>query len=193
MHISKRRTKTATLCALAAVGLSGAALLLSSPAAANPIALNTPAPELVGGAWLNTPRNAPITLASRKGKVTIVEFWTFACSNCAANLPAYARWQQRFAAQGVVVIGVHTPELDFERDPKNIARAVKEKGITYPILLDANNTNWNRWNQQYWPTIYLVDKQGRVRYEWIGELGSGPTSGEVRLSNLINQLLIEGK
>jgi peptide-methionine (R)-S-oxide reductase len=146
---------------------------------------------LTGGAWLNTPGNKPITLASRRGKVTIVEFWTFGCSNCQANLPAYARWHKKFASRGVAVIGIHTPETAYERDPKNVARRVKELGITYPVLLDANNENWNRWNQRYWPTVYLVDKAGRIRQHWEGELNWNGAGGEAKLAAVVEQLLKE--
>ncbi len=109
--------------------IGATALLLgwmtTSSRAQNPAALNMAAPELSGGPWLNTPDNKPLTLAARRGKVTIVQFWTFGCSNCQANLPAYARLHKKFEKQGVTIIGVHTPEFDHERDPKNVARRVK--------------------------------------------------------------------
>ena len=159
--------------------------------AQNPATLNMAAPELSGGPWLNTPDNKPLTLAARRGKVTIVQFWTFGCSNCRANLPAYARLQKKFEKQGVTIIGVHTPEFDHERDPKNVARRVKELGITYPILLDAKNENWQRWKQQYWPTIYLIDKAGRVRHRWIGELNYKNAGGEATVTRLVENLLKE--
>ena len=146
------------------------------------------APELVGSEWLNT---EPISLASRRGKVTVVEFWTFACSNCQANLPSYAQWNKKFAARGVEVIGVHTPETAYERDPKNVAKQVKRLGITYPVLLDAKMTNWNRWGQQYWPTTYVLDKAGRVRVKWLGELESGGGNGTAKISAVIETLLKE--
>ena len=149
------------------------------------------APELVGGPWLNTPDNQPITLASRRGKVTIVEFWTFACSNCRANLGAYAKWNEQFKDQGVEIIGVHTPELSQERDPKNVAKAVKDLGITYPVLLDNQNRNWSNWNQQYWPTIYVVDKAGNVRSKWEGELESGGAGGTAKITALVQKLIAE--
>ncbi len=149
------------------------------------------APELVGSGWLNTSDNKPITLASRRGKVTIVEFWTFGCSNCQANLPSYARWNTRFKKQDVTIIGVHTPESDYERDADNVAQRVKELGITYPVLLDPQSQNWNRWKQQYWPTVYVVDKAGRVRATWIGELQSGGRKGEERVARVVEALLKE--
>lgn len=173
----------------ALAGALGTAALMTSPSP-DAIAQNTKAPqapELVGGPWLNTPKNKPLTLAARKGKVTVVEFWTFACSNCQANLPAYARWHDKFNKQGVEIIGVHTPEFDFERDPKNVARRVQNLGIKYPILIDSKSENWRRWNQQYWPTVYLIDKAGRVRHTHIGEL----RAQEAQVTKHIETLLRE--
>ncbi len=149
------------------------------------------APELRGTGWLNTPGQKPVSLASRRGKVTVVQFWTFACSNCRANLPIYARLQRKFAAQDVEIIGVHTPELDFERDPKNVAAQVKQLGITYPVLLDPQSENWRRWNQRYWPTLYVLDKSGVVRGKWEGELNYGGANGEAQVAKSIEKLLAE--
>ena len=154
-------------------------------------ALNLPAPELVGGPWINTAGGKEINLAGRRGKVTIVEFWTFACGNCLANLPAYANWQKRFADKDVVVIGVHTPETESERVTANVERRVKQLGITYPILVDQEHANWNRWQVEAWPTVYLVDKQGRIRYRWVGELNYRNAGGEAKLGQLVEQLLKE--
>jgi peroxiredoxin len=147
------------------------------------------APDLTGDVWLNVPKGTKLSLASRKGKVTIVHFWTFACINCKRNLAAYDRWWRRFAENGVVVIGIHTPETEPERDPTNVAKKVKELGITYPVLLDSDHQNWNRWQQRIWPAIYLIDKQGRVRYLWEGELEYENAGGEAKMTRLIMELL----
>ncbi len=176
-----------------AAGLAALTLRPHAEAEApQPFSQNVAAPELIGGPWLNTPGNKPITLASRRGKVTIVEFWTFDCSNCRANLPAYASLQKQFAGQGVEIIGVHTPEMDHERDVKNVTAQVKQLGITYPVLLDNSNQNWARWKQQYWPTVYLVDKAGNIRNKWEGELDSGGAKGTQKMAALITRLLAEG-
>ena len=121
--------------------------------------------------------------------MTIVHFWTFGCINCKRNLPAYDRWWRRFADKGVVVIGIHTPETEAERDPANVAKKVKELGIAYPVLLDSDHQNWNRWQQRIWPAIYLIDKQGRVRYLWEGELEYQNAGGEAKMTRLIVELL----
>lgn len=149
------------------------------------------APELTGGPWLNTRNGQPISLASRKGKVTVVEFWTFGCSNCRANLPAYAKWHRQFKNKGVEVIGVHTPEFDSERNVENVKSQIKKLGINYPVLLDNQNKNWRNWNQRYWPTVYVVDKAGKIRAKWEGELDYDNSGGTARLTAQIEKLLAE--
>ena len=149
------------------------------------------APELVGGPWINTPNGQPISLASRKGKVTVVEFWTFGCSNCRANLPAYAKWHQQFKDKGVEVIGVHTPEFDSEKQVANVKAQVQQLGIDYPVLLDNGSQNWRNWKQQYWPTVYLLDKAGNIRSKWEGELDYGGAKGSAQMTAQIEKLLAE--
>jgi alkyl hydroperoxide reductase subunit AhpC len=140
---------------------------------------------------LNTRGGEPISLASRRGRVTIVHFWTYGCYNCRNNLPAYARWQHQFTGRDVVIVGVHTPETSSERISSNVAKHVREFKIEYPVLLDQSETNWRRWQQSYWPTVYLVDKQGNIRFRWIGELNTGNTRGEARMAQLVEGLLKE--
>ncbi|HOX57271.1 MAG TPA: redoxin domain-containing protein [Verrucomicrobiota bacterium] len=149
------------------------------------------APELVGGSWLNLPPGTKLTLAARRGKVTIVHFWTYGCINCRRNLPFYATWQKRYAARGVLVIGIHSPETTGEAKLENVTRKVKEFGITYPVLVDSERQNWNRWGQRVWPAICLVDKQGRARYGWEGELEYKGAGGAGRMSQHIEALLKE--
>jgi len=149
------------------------------------------APELSGQSWLNLPKGDSLSWSSRKGKVTIVHFWTFDCINCQRNLPYYRRWQERFARSGVQIVGIHTPESDSERDPARVARKVKSLAITYPVLLDAARENWDRWQQRLWPAVYLVDKQGRVRYAWEGELEYAGAEGYAKMTRLIEALLRE--
>jgi hypothetical protein len=92
----------------------------------------------------------------------------------------------------VAIIGVHTPETPWERQPANVTREIRRLGITYPVLLDPNGANWNRWGQHYWPTVYLIDKHGRVRYRWEGELEYDRAGGEAIMARLVSQLLKEG-
>jgi len=192
-----RRIKTkylfwviAIVCSAAVIFRLSASSSLSGPTR-EPEALSIPAPELVGGPWINTAGTSAIKLADRRGKVTIVEFWTFACSNCLANLPVYANWEKRFASRDVVVVGVHTPETDSERVTSNVVQRVNRLGITYPILIDPDHDNWDRWRVEAWPTVYLVDKEGRIRYRWVGELNYRGAGGEEKLGKLVEQLLNE--
>jgi thiol-disulfide isomerase/thioredoxin len=165
----------------------------SAPVAAqqNPRIIDLPAPPLVGTQWLNTTNKKPIVLDSRKGKVTIVHFWTFGCINCKRNLPAYARWEKKFSKKGVTIIGVHTPETDEEKITENVVREVKQIGINYPVLIDEKGKNWSNWEQQYWPTVYLLDKRGHVRAYWVGELEWNRAGGEAIMTRKIEQLLRE--
>ena len=177
-----------TLSALAAA--LGCGYLSVASRAENPVAMKTTAPELVGGPWLNTD-GKPVSLAARKGRVTIVEFWTFGCSNCQANLPAYERLSRRFAGQDVTLVGVHTPETAAERNPENVKRRVTQLGITYPVLLDGEGKNWSQWKQRYWPTVYIVDKAGRTRFRWEGELEYNGAGGEAKVAVAVEKLLKE--
>lgn len=166
----------AALSSFAGVALLGQ--LAHSDAAAK-------APELIGTSWAGVGSVAKPTLASRKGKVTLVHFWTFACSNCKANLPAYNRLYAKYGQQDVEFIGIHTPELDFERVEANVKDAIRKNGIRYPVLIDPEFKNWRAWKQEYWPTVYVVGKSGKVTFKWVGELGYKGADGEAKLDQAI--------
>lgn len=124
-------------------------------------------PEFQGiSQWLNSP---PLTIESLKGKVVMIHFWTFGCINCQRTLPYVVRWHEQFAAQGLKVIGVHTPEFAFERDANNVKRALKQHKITYAVPLDNDFQTWNAYQNIYWPHLFLTDRQGFQRYDHIGE------------------------
>jgi thiol-disulfide isomerase/thioredoxin len=188
-----QRTRRGT--ALLLSGLAATLFLLIRPslaAAQNPIpADNTPAPEFVGGTWLNTSKGQPIKLAGLKGKVILVHFWTFGCINCKHNLPIYDRWQKQFENQDVAILGVHTPETSGEAVTSRVSSDVKRRGITYPILVDNRSENWTRWHQRYWPCVYLLDKRGRIRYRWEGELEYDHAGGEAKMARKVEELLKE--
>ena len=150
----------------------------------NPIAENRSAPELTGTLWENTPGHAPLKLANLRGKVVLLHFWTYGCINCRHNLPAYNQWQRELAGKNLTVIGVHTPETPSEANRARVEQHIRKEHIAYPILIDANSANWNRWNQQFWPTIYLIDKHGKIRYRWEGELEFDNQRGTRRLTEL---------
>lgn len=151
--------------------------------------LGQPPPEIVGAHWFNTGDGRSITLESRKGRVTVVEFWTFKCANCQANLRAYNRVYAKFRPKGVEMIGIHTPELKEERDPVNVQAAIKRWDIKYPVVIDNDSANWIAWKQQYWPTIYVVDKYGQIAFKWEGELAWHGATGEQQLDDAIASAL----
>jgi thiol-disulfide isomerase/thioredoxin len=128
------------------------------------------APPFHGVGWLNT---KPLTAKELRGRVMLVEFWTFDCINCRRTMPAMKALQQMYRDSGVVIVGVHTPELDHERDPLAIKRAVEQYGLTYPVLLDLDGDTWTAYKNRYWPTLYVVDRRGVIRDIHIGELHQG--------------------
>ena len=142
-----------------------------------------PLPDLSGAVqWLNS---APLSAAELKGKVVLIDFWTYSCINCLRSLPYVNAWAQKYHDQGLVVIGVHAPEFAFERDIDNVRQAVTKLGIHYPVAIDNNYAIWRGFNNQYWPAHYFVDAQGRVRYHHFGE---GDYEGS---EQVIQQLLKE--
>lgn len=140
------------------------------------------APEIAAASWINS---GPLDWNSLRGKVVVVDFWTFACYNCKNTLPYFKKWDDTYRDRGLVILGVHTPELSFERDVENVRRAVQEYEIKYPVAIDGDFANWNRYGVRAWPTWFIVDKQGNIRYSHIGE-GAYDTSERV-----IQQLLAE--
>ncbi|MHC8370397.1 cytochrome c biogenesis protein DipZ [Pseudomonas sp. MDT1-85] len=124
-------------------------------------------PSLDGAVqWLNSP---PLTAQALKGKVVLVDFWTYSCINCLRTLPYVKAWAEKYRDQGLVVIGVHTPEFAFERDVGNVTKAMKDLGITYPVAIDNDYKVWRAFNNQYWPAHYFADAQGHIRYHHFGE------------------------
>ncbi|MBS0503128.1 cytochrome c biogenesis protein DipZ [Sphingomonas sp. NPDC019816] len=117
-------------------------------------------------AWLNSP---PLSREALRGKVVLVDFWTYSCINCLRTLPYVRAWEAKYRAAGLVVIGVHAPEFAFERDPENVAKAVRDLGVTYPVALDNNHAIWRGFNNSYWPAHYFIDARGRIRYHHFGE------------------------
>lgn len=147
------------------------------------------APELRQvSAWVNTP---PLTLESLRGKVVVVHFWTFGCVNCIRNYPAYKDWARRFDTEDVVVLGIHTPELKGEKDVSLLQQKVRSEGLNFPIAVDNDKANWDAWFNRVWPGVYLVDKNGRVRFWWYGELNWQGATGDQWILERINLLLRE--
>ncbi len=151
--------------------------------------LGKEAPGLIGKEWLNTEK--PVKLSDRKGKVTLVYFWTFACSNCKNNMPAIKNLNEAFKKEGLETISIHTPELKEERDIANVKKAIEKNGIKYPVLIDGDYANWKAWQTNVWPCLYVLDKHNRVRGGWQGELNYNNQDGEGKMTLLIKQLLKE--
>ena len=125
------------------------------------------APEFTGlGKWFNSP---PLTMAGLRGKVVLVDFWTFGCFNCANTMPHVVRWHDQFSRQGLVIVGIHTPEFGYEKQAANVRTALGRFVIRIPVAQDNDFATWRAWRNQYWPAFYLVDQAGRVRRRHFGE------------------------
>jgi thiol-disulfide isomerase/thioredoxin len=160
----------------------------ASPVITSPISTPSPAlavkpvgrqiPEIQGiETWLNSD---PIKLSEQKGQVILLQFWTFGCINCQRTLPSIIKWHKDYANQGLLVVSVHAPELAFERSINNVKKAVQQRGITYPVAIDSNFITWKAFDNQYWPHLFLADRQGILRYDHIGEGAYEQTEQKIR-------------
>src|SRR5215471_10217638 len=130
--------------------------------------------------WLNSP---PLTQAGLRGKVVLASFWTYTCINWLRQLPYLRAWAAKYSGNGLVVIGVHTPEFPFEHDPDNVRQAVTDMGISYPVALDSDYAIWRAFANHYWPALYFADAQGQIRHHHFGE-------GEYEQSEMVIQMLL---
>jgi cytochrome c biogenesis protein CcdA/thiol-disulfide isomerase/thioredoxin len=136
------------------------------------------APEFTGNdRWFNS---KPLTLAGLKGRVVLVDFWTYTCINCIRTLPHLVAWDKAYRDEGLTIVGVHSPEFSFEKKASNVARALKQNGIEYPVAQDNELATWNAWSNQYWPAKYLIDARGHVRYTHFGEGEYDKTEAAIR-------------
>lgn len=139
------------------------------------------APELVGiDAWINSP---PLTIQGLKGHVVLIDFWTYSCINCIRTLPHLEEWDSRYRDKGLVIIGVHTPEFEFEKNIENVKKAVEQLGISYPVAIDNQYKTWSAYQNNYWPAHYLIDQEGNIRMTHFGE------GDYVEMENAIRALL----
>jgi thiol-disulfide isomerase/thioredoxin len=137
------------------------------------------AQEFVGiDGYINA--NSSLTLASLKGDVVLIDFWTYSCINCIRTLPYLEAWYQKYSPMGLVIVGVHSPEFNFEKNISNVQQAVTQYGITYPVLLDSDHLTWDAYQNLYWPEDYLLDANGYIRYQNIGEGNYNQTEGEIQ-------------
>ena len=137
--------------------------------------------------WINS---EPVSAAELKGKVVLLDFWTFDCWNCYRSFPWLNELEQQFSEQDFVVIGIHTPEFDHEKKRDNVVRKISEFKLHHPVMMDNNFSYWKAMNNRYWPTIYLVDKQGLIRARFIGETHKGDANA-VAIERTIKMLLAE--
>jgi cytochrome c biogenesis protein CcdA/thiol-disulfide isomerase/thioredoxin len=139
------------------------------------------APDFAGnGRWFNTPAGAPLKLEQLRGRVVLVDFWTYTCINCLRTLPYLRAWDARYRKRGLTIVGVHTPEFAFERDAGNVGRAVAQNHLRYAVAQDNDYATWTAWGNQYWPAKYLIDSRGRVRYTHFGEGDYERTEAAIR-------------
>jgi cytochrome c biogenesis protein CcdA/thiol-disulfide isomerase/thioredoxin len=130
--------------------------------------------------WLNTPHGRPLSMAGLRGRVVLVDFWTYSCINCLRTLPHLKAWDAAYRRAGLTIVGVHTPEFAFERVPGNVRSAVHRLGVRYPVALDNGYGTWRAYDNDYWPADYLVDRDGRVRFTHFGEGAYGETESQIR-------------
>ncbi|MES2103145.1 MAG: thioredoxin family protein [Pseudomonadota bacterium] len=158
-------------------------LLSAAAVQAQPVANGPQAPEFAGiEKWLNT---EPLSMQQLRGKVVLVDFWTYTCINCVRTLPYVKSWYDKYQSQGLVVVGVHTPEYPFERSTPNVAAALKKFDIRYPVAQDNRYTTWGAYNNQFWPATYLINKKGQIVYTHFGEGSYQETEAAIR--NLLAQ------
>ena len=162
---------------------AGAAMMSTAGAPGQPLPVEGTLPSLAGATgWLNSP---PLDAQALRGKVVLVDFWTYSCINCLRAMPYVREWAERYRDHGLVVIGVHAPEFAFERNLANVQRAVKDLKVTYPVAIDNDFAIWRGFNNRYWPAHYFIDAQGRIRAHHFGE------GNYAQSEQIIRQLLRE--
>ena len=154
---------------------------LLAQAAKLPVEMRAPSLRGISG-WINT---SPLDDTDLKGKVVLVDFWTYSCINCIRTIPHLNKWYEKYNDNGFIVLGVHSPEFNFEKKIENVEAAVKKYYIPYPVALDSDHETWNAFGNQYWPAHYLVDVQGNVRYHSFGEGHYAET--EAAIQNLLSE------
>jgi cytochrome c biogenesis protein CcdA/thiol-disulfide isomerase/thioredoxin len=167
-------------------GVGGAAAARRSAGPPSHLPVLGTAPDFTGTQrWFNTPGGRPLSLHTLRGRVVLVDFWTYSCVNCLRTLPYLEAWDRRYRAAGLTIVGVHTPEFPFEKDAGNVTAAIAREGIRYPVVQDNEMATWNAYGNEYWPAEYFVDARGRVRFAHFGEGEYG------RKEDVIRALLAE--
>ena len=176
----------ATIVVVGATAIDSAARGRAMAQSRNPLSGERPAvgpaPEWHNASWLNTPDGKPLKLSSLRGRVVLLNFWTFTCWNCTGALPSLVEYDHEYRDQGLTIIGIHSPEFPpygGEHDKANVAAALRQYHIEYPNAQDNDHATWNLYDIQYWPSFVLIDKRGRIRYQGAGEFHVGyPTHRE---------------
>ena len=165
--IQSRRTLLTTVAGVAAAALAAPVLAGDNHKPVQVAEAHAAAPNFVGiTKWFNS---APLSIADLRGRVVLVDFWTYGCYNCVNTLPYVTKLYETYKDKGLVVVGVHTPEFPFERSASNVQAALKRHAITYPVAQDNDSVTWNAWHNQYWPAQYIVDQHGNVVFSHAGE------------------------
>ncbi|HVL89091.1 MAG TPA: redoxin domain-containing protein, partial [Actinomycetota bacterium] len=139
---------------------------------------NDPAPELVGlSQWFNA---EPMTLKALRGKVVLIDFWTFSCVNCVRTFPEIRAFYDTYKNAGLEVIGIHSPEFDFEKSPDNVRKAMRAHSVVWPVAMDNDHKTWEAFRNRFWPHVYLIDAEGRIRYDRVGEGGAAEIERAIR-------------
>ena len=157
------------------VGLSSSERLVDNSSA--PLA-----PELAKGEWVNS---APLTLSNLRGRVVVVDFWTFGCYNCRNTLPSLKSWDAKYRDKGLTIIGVHTPEFDTEKNLENLRTEVASLDLHYPVVTDNESATWNAYGVEAWPTVFVLDKSGRIVFKHVGE------GAYAEIEGIVQKLLAE--
>ncbi|MGD2118237.1 MAG: redoxin domain-containing protein [Chromatiales bacterium] len=181
--------KAFSLIALGA-SLLAVVVLFNQPVNSRVLDEPIPLPEFTGQAveqWINS---EPMTVNDLRGKVVLLDIWTFDCWNCYRSFPWLTDLEQRFESKGLQVIGIHSPEFEHEKKRDNVIAKMKKFGLHHPVMLDNDFRYWKALNNHYWPAFYLIDKQGRIRASFIGETHKGDANAE-RIEQMIGELLAE--
>ena len=176
--IGSRRTLLTAFAGLAAAAMAAPALAGDATAPFQTADARNAAPDFVGiSKWFNS---APLSIGDLRGKVVLVDFWTYGCYNCVNTLPYVTKLYETYKDKGLVVVGIHTPEFPFERSAANVQAALKRHGINYPVGQDNESATWDAWRNQYWPAQYIVDQNGNVVFSHAGEGQYDEIEGMVR-------------
>ena len=170
----KSYTLTSTSILLGAILMIAGVLTNLPPAEGR---TGSPAPEISNEIWLNS---EPLRLADLRGKVVMVEFWTFGCWNCRNIEPYVKAWHKKYAPQGLVVIAIHSPEFQYEHDVNRVKEYIRDNKLSYAVPIDNDFTTWRKFKNRYWPTLYLIDKRGNIQYIKIGEGAYERTEQEIQ-------------